>query len=186
MLKYIALSFLFLCVPTHEVFAQPQALSPLPAALEESIAKRYTHARILTYSQPCNALPDGVEQIAILVGTKAHTSLQAMVAVNDGNTWKITEVAKSVEYPRGSDSDFLRDFEGSNLIPEIRCATPNQDPDISLDANGLYILKHRHIRHKQAKHLCFATSTAYNSWVCYWTPPKTTVAKVSFVQMNAD
>jgi hypothetical protein len=160
----------------------------MPAASEAMarILLDYPNARVLV-STPCGIGEDQVESLGVLIQT---SSLHAVVAYRSRAGWKTTEVPRKIENSRGSDMNFLGDFQnraGTFIGPfEIRCASPRTDSDITPKASGEFVGRFAETFAPEVKHLCFQASKPYNSWHCLSINRATGVPETSFVQMVAD
>jgi hypothetical protein len=87
-------------------------------------------------------------------------------------------------------TNFLEDFwsnKGFSKDFNLLCTRiSNENERINLNANGELIGQFKKVKDPKIKHLCFAASNVYNSWVCFSLAPNESSPKISYVQFNAD
>lgn len=155
----------------------------IPQELASALQESFPNSVILAHSTQCL---DHKEEMGLIINQSNR--LHAIIAIKTKYSWSINNLSTSVDYNHGAMQNFLSDYYDGNLeAMQVRCAVPNLDKDISVDANGEF-LNGFHARNGSdyGDHICFSASDTYNSWACYRIKPGTTKPILSFVQMNAD
>ncbi|WP_210489008.1 hypothetical protein [Microvirga antarctica] len=157
------------------------ANASLPPKLAATLEASFPGSRLVANSSLCRSSPRGAQQMGLVLARDG--ALRAVVAVDRGG-WVLSDVPRAFSNASGGTRDFLSDFATNKNRPDIRCAQPHRDADISTRNNGQF--QGQGGRSRTDTHVCFMASAAYNSWVCFWTPPKAHTPSISFVQFNAD
>jgi hypothetical protein len=162
----------------------------VPANLEKKVSAAYPNAKIVV-EKKCRLGTKAIESYGILLQqpaeNKSGPALEAMILYKM-KEWKIYKINRGIEYSRGSDSDFLRDYRTPKGYAGgfmIRCTSPKKDKDINVRSNGEFG-KFSAALNEKVQHLCFSASSTYNSWVCFTTDDTRSEPETSFVQLNAD
>lgn len=168
------------------VWSQPSQSHSVPAALSILLQSRYPNAVILV-SSACKLREPPADAFGLLV--KAST-LKAMIAWQEAGIWSVSELPLPMQNSHGSAKDFLADFRGANgglrEPAEIRCTSPQTDPDMNSQVNGQFVAAFAEQLGPDAKHLCFQSSSTYNDWNCFSLDPVSRQPVETFVQLNAD
>lgn len=161
----------------------------LSTDLKNLISAKYPDAKELA-STPCELGSNKLKSIGLLIQKKDKEGvfpLVPLIAIHDANQWTLNELSLQQSYSKGSANNFLYDYwhkkKGFIGSYQIKCTDLKKDSDISTKANGEFTKNFTPT--SLGRHLCFAASNVYNSWICYGVA-STKKIENSFNQMNAD
>jgi hypothetical protein len=170
--------------------AHPSAAFELPGDLADVLQRSQPNSKVLAATQ-CDLGASQVESFGLVLHLgEGANPLGAAIASKHGKNWEVAQLPLNAEGRSGKMTNFLEDFwnnEGFSKYFNLLCTRiPNDNERISLHANGELIGQFKKVKEPKIKHLCFAASNAYNSWVCFSLAPNESSPKLSYVQFNAD
>jgi hypothetical protein len=170
--------------------ANPSAAFELPDDLADVLKRSQPNSKVLAATQ-CDLGASKVESFGLVLHLgKSEDSLGAVIASKHGKNWEVSQLPLEASGRSGFVRNFLEDFwsnEGFSKYFSLLCTRiPNDNGRISLKANGELIGQFKKEKEPKIKHLCFAASNTYNSWVCFSLAPNEPSPKISYVQFNAD
>ncbi len=168
--------------------AAETATTALPQELAAEVAKAQPEARVLM-SKTCTLGAESTEAVGLLLrsGT-GKNPLSLHLALKSPQGWTLSRLSTSIDYAKGSDPDFLSDWQSEpGQRFEMVCTTlPNTEPGISPANNGAFVPPFSKAASKGMRHLCVSASTVYNSWACFSLAKGSQTPRASFFQLNAD
>jgi hypothetical protein len=168
----------------------PSAAFELPDDLADALKRSQPNSKVLAATQ-CDLGASKVESFGLVLRLeKSENPLGAAIVSKHGKNWEVSQLPLEAKGRSGFIRNFLNDFwsnEGFSKGFNLLCTRiPSDNGRINPSANGELFGRFKKVKEPKIKHLCFAASNAYNSWVCFSLVPNEPAPKISYVQLNAD
>jgi len=164
----------------------------MPEDLSKAILEKNVGSEILV-SKSCQLGSSNTPAIGFLLKrTDNKNPLTIHMAVLREKNWNLFVIPTDVSHARGASSNILSEFWDEkigliNISYDIFCtALPNSKEFIGKKHKGIFDKPFTEKTQRGQKHLCFAASAMYNSYVCYGFDEENSQPQRIFTQFNSD